>query len=103
MIHKLIKKLKPPYVVKIKNVPWIQDKDGYDEGFAVWPFVFITNPDNEKLLYHELVHHKQQVRELHIFFYIRYFYYNITRGYVNNPYEIEARKETEQWWNNRGN
>ncbi len=85
------------FVIKVKNIPWIKDKDGYDEGFAFWPFIFITNPGNEKLLYHEKVHIKQQLRGLLVLFYIKYIYYHFKYGYWDNPYEVEARKKADEY------
>jgi hypothetical protein len=41
---------------------------------------------------HENTHKEQWAREGRIKFSIKYFYYLITKGYINNPYEVEARE-----------
>ena len=67
-------------------------------GKAMWPFIFHAQKHPRPgLIFHEEVHLKQQLRGLLIFFYIKYAYYSITRGYWDNPYEIEAREKTDQW------
>ena len=76
-------------IIKVTYFPW--PFDDWVEAVTFWPFIFMIDPDNEKLLRHEKVHLKQQARGLLIFFYIRYFYFNWKYGYRNNPYEIEAR------------
>jgi hypothetical protein len=43
-----------------------------------------------RLLRHEAVHLAQQQRE-GLAFYPRYAWFHVTRGYHDNPYEIEAR------------
>jgi hypothetical protein len=41
---------------------------------------------------HENCHKRQWAKEGVIKFAIKYLWYQITKGYTNNPYEIEARK-----------
>lgn len=40
---------------------------------------------------HEDCHKAQWRSEGNMKFFFKYFYYNIRYGYINNPYEIEAR------------
>ena len=48
-------------------------------------------------LAHELVHVAQLQRDGGIRMRVRYLWYSLTRGYENNPYEIEAyRRQTEK-------
>ena len=76
-------------IIKVDNFwffpPWV-------EAVTFWPVIFMKDPTNLKLLAHERVHLKQQLRGWLIFFYIKYIYYNLKYGYKDNPYEIEARK-----------
>ena len=40
--------------------------------------------------------HKEQIRdEGWLLFMVKYLFFNITRGYQNNPYEIDARMKSE--------
>jgi hypothetical protein len=66
-------------------------------GIAIFPFIFIKRDyhDEKKLINHERIHIRQQIEMLVIPFYLTYFYYNITRGYWNNPFELEAYKHDE--------
>lgn len=48
---------------------------------------------NKRVIYHEMVHIKQQKREP-VVFYFKYLYYLHKYGYKSNPYEVEARVET---------
>lgn len=48
--------------------------------------------DHPGLLRHERCHLLQQHREGHILWTLKNIGYNLTLGYWNNPYEIEARK-----------
>lgn len=36
--------------------------------------------------------HKSQIAKEGLMFYLKYVFYNLTKGYWNNPYEVEARK-----------
>ena len=75
-----------PYIIKVKKL-W----GGY-RGFAFYPFIFMTTPEDTELLRHEMVHIEQQKRGWLIGFYIKYLYYNWKYGYWDNPYEVEARR-----------
>lgn len=68
-------------------------------GMAIAPFVLVHPDALEYVEDHEMVHIRQQRKIGVIPFYIIYLYYNIKYGYWNNPYEIEARKLTnEPYW-----
>lgn len=45
---------------------------------------------------HENTHKEQFKKEGWFKFVIKYLWYQITKGYTNNPYEVEARKATGQ-------
>ena len=75
----------PPYIIQVPFL-WNQVR-----GFAFYPFIFVLDKKDKKLIAHEMVHIKQQLRGWLIGFYIKYIYYQIRYGYENNPYEIEAR------------
>ena len=45
---------------------------------------------------HEDTHKKQWADEGFFKFLLKYLFFNITRGYMNNPYEIEARATEER-------
>lgn len=44
------------------------------------------------LYQHELTHITQVKKDGRIKFCLKYLYYNLRYGYLNNPYEVEARK-----------
>lgn len=44
----------------------------------------------EWLFKHELEHAYQQIRDGRVLFYLKYFYYSLRYGYLNNPYEVQA-------------
>lgn len=62
------------------------------DAMTIWPFIFIKDTIDDKLLRHEKIHLEQQKRGYLLGFYIKYFYYQIRYGYENNPYEIEAKE-----------
>lgn len=80
-----------PFIIKVPRL------HGDYKGLAIWPFIFMVDPTNEKLLRHEMVHIEQQKRGWLIGFYIKYFYYQWKYGYYNNPYEVEARNISGTW------
>ena len=47
---------------------------------------------SERFRKHEDKHKEQYTRYTWLGFVVRYLWYNITRGYKNNPFEIEARE-----------
>lgn len=67
------------------------------DAFVFYPWIFINNPNDKKLLAHELVHVMQVQRDGWLHFYLKYLYYHAKYGYKNNPYEIEARDKTDEY------
>ena len=70
-------------------------------GITIWPFIFVKDKSNERLLRHEKCHIRQQTKGLVIGFYIKYLYEyflgrirgkNKRKAYQDISYEIEARK-----------
>ena len=67
---------------------------GNYNGYAAFPFgIFIKESErnNKMLLEHELIHWRQFQENGFIPFLISYAIEALTKGYDNNPYEIEAR------------
>jgi len=62
------------------------------DGIVIYPFIFYQGEPSETLRKHEWVHIEQIKRLGVIRFYITYLWYNLTKGYDNNPFEIEAYK-----------
>lgn len=66
-------------------------------GYKAWviaPWVFFKTSKEETsdaLFRHELEHIYQVDREGWLKFYAKYIWYSIRHGYLNNPYEMEAR------------
>ncbi|MBA7558625.1 hypothetical protein ES708_00229 [subsurface metagenome] len=50
------------------------------------------------LVLHELAHHNQTSRDGVAKFDRKYDEYTETYGYLNNPYEVEAREFEAKWW-----
>ena len=46
----------------------------------------------EKIYKHECKHIEQVKRDGRLKFLVKYLWWNITKGYKNNPYEVEARE-----------
>lgn len=63
-------------------------------GICIFPFIFIIDgyKDTDRLINHEKIHLIQQIELGVILFYLLYLYYNVTRGYWSNPFELEAYK-----------
>lgn len=67
------------------------------KGYTAWvlfPFVFFrcSKEDcTDKLFRHEMEHVYQVMRDGWWVFYIKYIYRLIKYGYMDNPYEVEAR------------
>ena len=51
-----------------------------------------------RLILHELAHHYQTSREGSAEFDRKYDEYTKTYGYIDNPYEVEARELEKEWW-----
>jgi hypothetical protein len=80
-----------PFIVQVKKL-W-----GTTKGITLWPFVFITDKKSRTLIEHEKIHIKQAENGWVIGFYLKYLYYHFTKGYKNNPYEIEAYAHQDDW------
>lgn len=90
----------------------IPDKDrGWIGAAYLWPFIFVEDQKNDGIdeeleietEKHERDHLKQQLELFLIGFWILYPYYHFTRGYENNPFELEAtewesKKEERPWF-----
>ena len=80
--------------MKIKYKHWIFRLMPRWAGMVIYPYVlFKRGPDevSDRLFRHELEHYYQVQRVGWWKFYTTYLFYNLTEGYKNNPYEIEAR------------
>lgn len=80
-----------PFTVIIQFPYW--PKDWW--GFTFAPFIFVKDISDINMVKHELIHVKQQYKHFIIWFWIRYIYQLITKGYKNIDYEIEAYKVTK--------
>jgi hypothetical protein len=61
-------------------------------GIVLYPFIFVDNKLDKKLINHELIH-IEQIKDTGILkFYVLYLWYWYKAGfnYFNNPFEIEA-------------
>lgn len=61
-------------------------------GIVLYPFIFVKDKNNKRLVNHELIH-IEQIKDCGILkFYILYLWYWIKNGfsYRDNPFEIEA-------------
>lgn len=83
--------------MKIRYNSWVfKILPKWINGIVLYPYIhFQRSKDevSEKLFRHELEHIYQIQRDGFFKFYITYIYYNITKGYKNNPYEIEAKQK----------
>jgi len=83
--------------------PWLIRKYmsffGYRGLTTYWNTIYYVNAfdmNDEKLRKHELKHIEQMQRDGKIKHFFKYNYYWITKGYENNPYEIEAREAEDE-------
>lgn len=94
-------KFKPfTIIIKLPNIFWRNDYTGFG-----WPrpFIFQKELNEERMekltLFHEKIHHEQAKKERWPFAYIiKYLYYARTKGYMENPFEIEARNRTAGYY-----
>lgn len=66
---------------------------GFDGWTSLWNTIYLK-PEyitNEGLIRHEQAHLAQMQRDGKLVYMIKYLWWNVTKGYLNNPYEIEAR------------
>ena len=64
---------------------------GWGVALALGPLILHEKADRPDLIVHEMVH-VQQFYDRPFTFWLRYFWYSLTEGYRENPYEIEARE-----------
>ena len=84
-----------PFIIETK---FLKVRPGFKtRGLAIFPFVFVTDKRDQKLIVHEKEHIWQQIRGFLIFFYIKYAIYHFIYGYHDNPYEVAARKAADNW------
>lgn len=64
---------------------------------SFWKTIYVLPgyEHNVKVLLHEQKHLEQIERDGIIKFSLKYFYWFCRYGYLNNPYEVEARKAAE--------
>lgn len=80
------------FIIEIKKLKLF----GKYDGLAIWPFIIVNNKDDKGLIEHEKTHIRQQLDGWLVGFFIKYWWYHFTKGYENNPYEIEAREAQSQ-------
>lgn len=86
----------PPWIIQVK--PWFFWWGDY-RGIALYPFIFVTDKTDKKLMLHEKAHIRQQLDGWLIGFYIMYIYYHFKYGYWENIYEVEAREAENEYYN----
>lgn len=87
--------MKKPFAIIIQWPCWYKNFFG----FAFAPFVFVKDKDSKQQVSHELIHIKQQYDHFIVWFWLRYFYQLLTKGYKNIDYEVEAYKnQTSVKW-----
>lgn len=70
--------------------------------YAAWvlyPFIFIRDAKedcSDRLFRHEMEHVYQVMRDGWWTFYIKYLYRLAKHGYMDNPYEVEARERENE-------
>ena len=67
---------------------------GFQGWASFWHTIYLApgSMQDQGLIRHESTHLAQIARDGYITFAAKYLWWNCTRGYLNNPYEIEARK-----------
>ena len=65
---------------------------------SFWNVVYILpgHEDDRRLLLHEMTHMEQIQKDGRLLFSIKYLWWLLRYGYWNNPYEVEARNQSEQ-------
>jgi len=62
------------------------------KAIVLYPFIFYNGQPTAEIVRHEY-EHVNQIRKNGIFkFYFKYLKYHFSKGYNNNPFEIEARR-----------
>ena len=70
----------------------------WGDAFTLGPIIFIRPNHSEALYAHELIHVRQWWDDPYLFWF-KYLYYFLRYGYKNNPYEIEAYKVQDEFYN----
>ena len=80
------------------------DRKGYQGYMTLFGTVYIKEgfKDNQMLLAHEQAHVVQFEKQGALRFNVMYLYYQLTVGYWDNPYEIEARQAAGDIRTSRG-
>jgi len=95
---------KPPAGVNLYSREEYIEETGDDKTaarFSAAKDQIAVSPDiaaHINLIPHELAHHYQASREGSAEFDRKYDEYTETYGYLNNPYEVEARELEMKWW-----
>ena len=74
-------------------IRWFMTLMGYQGWTSLWGSIyFIAGFEQDAgLVRHERKHLEQMQRDGKLVYMVKYLYWNVRHGYVNNPYEIEAR------------
>jgi len=95
---------KPPARVSLYSREEYIEETGDDATAARYSAAkdwIVLSPDivySVKRVLHELVHHYQALRDGAEEFDRKYDEYTETYGYIDNPYEVEAREFETKWW-----
>jgi len=95
---------KPPARVKLYSREEYIEETGDDKTAARYSAAkdqISLSPDivsHINLVLHELDHHNQTSRDGAVEFDRKYDEYTKTYGYIDNPYEVEAREFETKWW-----
>ena len=95
---------KPPARVKLySREEYIEETGDYKTvaRYSAAKDQIVVSPDvvsHINLILHELAHHYQTSRDGAEEFDRKYDEYTRTYGYLNNPYEVEAREFEMKWW-----
>ena len=96
--------LDPPAQVNLYSKEEYIEETGDDKTAARYSAAkdqIALSPDiisNIGRILHELAHHYQTLREGREGFDRKYDEYTKTYGYIDNPYEVEARESEMKWW-----
>ena len=78
-------------------IKWFMEACGFAGWTSFWDTIYVLPgyETNERLLRHEMKHLEQIERDGILKFSVKYLWWLARYGYLNNPYEIEARKAEE--------
>ena len=80
-------------------IRWWMETHGYKGLTTPWNTIYYENDaymNDEHLRKHEEAHIMQMERDGKLKYLVKYNWYWLTKGYKNNPYEIEARRIARQ-------